>query len=278
VALLGDWASNFGIDTEGNESITLDGETYRVSLALRYGFGSRFEAGLLIPFVGHTGGALDSSVARFHQAFGLPDGGREDVPRNRLLYEYQRDGREEFRIDNSGAGFGDLRLQAGVRLYDDGTAAPLLVALRTELKLPTGDSGSLRGSGSVDYSLYLAVSDSVQLGDWGQLTVFGAGGGMVMSKGEVLPDQQRSVAGFGMLGFGWSPMDWLALKAQVACNSPLYQGSSLPELGGDVTMVVTAGATFWLTPATSIDLGISEDPMVATASDVAYHLALIHRF
>lgn len=271
-----DLANNFAVDSKGTERLTLDGELYRLALGTRFGFGYGLEGGIEIPWVAQSGGILDGFIEGWHRFFGLPRGDREDYPRNRLLYSYQRDGQEKLRLDDSGSGIGDIRLLAGVRLYDDGKEAPRAVALRAGLKLPTGDSGQLRGSGSTDFSLWLSASDDYRVGS-GHLTLFGAAGGVVMSKGDVLPDQQRNLAAFGILGMGWSPAEWIALKFQVNSNTPLYMGSELRELNMQTVQLI-AGATFAFSEKTALDIGISEDVIVRTSPDVAFHLGLKRKF
>ncbi|CAG0964722.1 hypothetical protein GEOBC_00928 [Geobacteraceae bacterium] len=272
-----DLANNYAVDANGSESVIFDGETYRVGLDLRYGFAPGVEAGIEIPFVFHSGGFLDGFIEGFHDIFDFTNGGRENATRDRLLYRYERGDADRFRIDDSGGGIGDIRLTGGFQLYDDRAEAPRRLALRGALKLPTGDSDRLRGSGSVDFALWLAASDDYRLGNWGHLTLFANAGGTVMGDGNVLEDQQRDLVAAGTVGFGWSPVDWLAITAQATWHSPLYQGSELREINND-TLMITGGFDFAFTERTSLDIAISEDLSVKTAPDVTFHLALRQRF
>lgn len=276
-SLVFDAANNFAIDQNQREQVVLDGETYRLALGLRYGIARGIEGGIEIPFVFHSGGELDGFVEWFHDSFGFGTGGRDQAPEGRLLYAYSRDGVQQVRVDHPNGGIGDIRLSAGIRLYDDESAAPRALALRAALKLPTGNSGKLRGSGSVDGSLWLTGSDDYRLGGWGHATLFAAAGGTVMSKGDVLEGQQKSVAAFGSFGAGWSPFDWFALKVQTNWHSSLYRGSSLRELDAD-TLQIIGGGTIAFPTGTALDLGVSEDLNVKTSPDVAFHLALTQRF
>lgn len=266
-----------GTNTASGEDITLDGENYRFTLALRYGITDRIEAGIDIPYVGQGGGFLDSFIIGWHDFFGLPQGGRKEAPRNRLLYSYSKNGQNRLLINDSDFDIGDIRVYGGMQLYNDGAKNPRSVALRASVKAPTGDSHELHGSGSTDFSLWLTASDDYQLPAWlGHFTFFGAAGGMGMTKGDVLRDQQRNVAGFFTFGFGWGPAEWLALKAQVSGHTPFYQ-SELRELGKD-TLQLIVGGTLAFSPQTSLDIGVSEDVVVATSPDVAFHLALKRLF
>ncbi|MSM39473.1 MAG: DUF3187 family protein [Geobacter sp.] len=271
-----DIANNFATGANSRESLTLDGESYRLSLAFRYGFGRDMEAGIEIPFVGQGGGVFDRFIEGWHDFFGLPDGGRPDAPRNRLLYQYERDGAEKIRVGDSGFGLGDIRFTGGYQLYDDGKPHPRLAALRASLKLPTGRSSELHGSGSTDAALWLTASDDYGL-SIGHLTLFGSVGGMAMTHGDVLPDQQRSVAGFGTLGVGWAPSNWIAFLMQLSGHTPLYQGSDLKELTAN-TLQLHSGGTIRLPGALLLDIAVSEDIAVDTAPDVALHLSLRRQF
>lgn len=272
-----DAANSFAIDETNQERIVLDGETYRIALGLRYGLADGIEAGIEVPFIVHSGGELDGFIDWFHDAFGFAAGGRDGVEEGRLRYSYTRDGRDHFRVEDSSGGIGDLRLTGGIRLYDDRSEARRAVALRGAVKIPTGDSSELRGSGSVDVSLWLTASDDYRLGNWGHATLFAAAGGMVMSDGDVLEDQQRNLAGFGTIGIGWSPFEWLALKVQGNWHSALYRGSRLRELENDSLQIISGG-TIAFSKNTTLDLGVSEDASVKTSPDVAFHLALTQRF
>ncbi len=277
VLLAADLANSYSVSATSREAITLDGESYRFTLGLRYGVSDHFEAGIDIPYVGQGGGFLDSFIIGWHRFFGLPQGGRTEAPKNRLLYDYSRDGQNRLLVDNSDFNIGDIRLYGAFQLYNDGKENPRAVALRASVKVPSGSSRKLHGSGSTDGALWLTASDDYKLPSWlGHFTLFGAVGGMGMTSGDILRDQQRNVAGFFSFGFGWGPASWIALKAQVSGHTPFYQ-SELRELGKD-TLQLIVGGTLGFTPTTSLDIGVSEDVIRSTSPDVAFHLALKQLF
>jgi hypothetical protein len=269
-------ASNYAKDSTPHESILLDGEAYRLTLAGRYGIRERFEAGVELPMVGHGGGIFDGFIEGWHDFFALPQGGRKEAPRNRLLYRYTRDGKDLLRVDDSSFGIGDLRLTAGYQLYRGDEADPVALALRGSLKLPTGNSSSLHGSGSTDTALWLTASNDYRL-SIGHLTLFGAGGGIAMTRGDILPDQQRSIVGFGNLGAGWAPADWIAFILEISSHTPFYKGSDLKELSSSSFQLHTGG-TLRLPASMLLDIDVAEDIAVNTAPDVTFHLALRRPF
>ena len=84
--LVFDLANSYHGGAGPRQSSSLDGETLRTTLALRYGFTPRFEGGVDIPFVHHSGGFLDGFIESFHQAIGKPKNDGEGNPRNQLAY------------------------------------------------------------------------------------------------------------------------------------------------------------------------------------------------
>lgn len=272
-----DVASDYTVSTTSREQIILDGESYRWTLAARYGIGSRFEAGIELPYVLYGGGFLDSFIVDWHKFFNLPQGGRNYAPKDKLNFAYYKDGVQKLRVDRADSGIGDITLNAGMKLYEAGDSEYHdSLVLRTGLKLPSGDSASLRGSGSTDFNLSLCGSMN-NFTEWGALGVFGSLGGMVMSDGDVLRDQQNNLAGFGTAGLGWGPTPWISFKFQVNWNTPLYRDSSLAELSRTSVMLVSGGA-LRLPADYRLDIGVTEDVAVATAPDVAFHLGLSKRF
>jgi len=109
------------------------------------------------------------------------------------------------------------------------------------------------------------------------VTLFGAAGGMAMSDGDVLKGQQENLAGFGTLGLGWGPAEWIDFKAQLSGHTAFFKGSELAELGNPALQLIVGG-TLNFTEKTSLDIGVSEDVARNTSPDIALHLALRSRF
>ncbi len=276
VRLIVDLANNYVKDSNPRENILLDGESTRISLDVRYGIARGFELGVTIPYIIISGGFLDGFIDWYHSTFGFPQGGRNEAPQNRLLYVYQRDGQQRLKIDSSSTGLGDISLTGGWQLYQGEDKPQRAVALRASLKLPTGDSDQLHGSGSTDFSLWVTASDDWKLGV-GHFTLFGAAGMMAMTDGKVLQDQQRNFVGFGGLGFGWSPVRWIAFKIQTNAHTSFYRDSELREVNA-ASAQLTVGGTLAFSDETTLDIGVSEDLIVQTAPDVVFHFDLRHRF
>ena len=241
--LIVDYASNYAEDSNPREKILLDGESAAITLDARYGFFKKFEIGAAIPYVIEGGGFLDSFIISYHNFFGFPQGGRDQAPKNRLLYQYQRDQQVRLKVDHSSNGLGDIQIKGGFQLYQNPEKPSQALALRASLKLPSGNSGQLHGSGSTDLSLWLTAGGEYSVAI-GRFALFGAAGIMALTKGDVLPDQQRNWVGFGSLGGGWSPLRWLAFKIQANGHTPFYKGSELRELNASSVPVRVRVDTF----------------------------------
>jgi hypothetical protein len=273
VALVEDLASFYTVDQSGNEQLVFDGESSKTTLALRYGISDRVDAGITIPYLHYGGGFLDSFIIHWHDAFGMKQGGRDSAPTGAINLGYQRDGREKLKMKRSVSGVGDVRVTAGMALYNDvETDSRTSVALKGEVKLPTGDPAELTGSGSTDLALSIGGSLNSATG-WGTFGLFGSIGALAMTDGRLIAGQQNNLGGFGTIGGGWGPTSWISFKIQLNGATPLYTHSALPELSGSSLVLVTGGALLF--PGDyQLDIGVSEDITVGTAPDVAFHLGL----
>jgi hypothetical protein len=276
-ALLQEIANQYRASSNSSEFLTLDGESYRTTLSLRYGITERFEAGLNIPYVAYGGGMLDHFIIDWHNAFGMPQGGRDSAPANALKYSYFNNGRQKLSVNSAGSGLGDISLTGGMQLYrETGPGTKKSVAIRADLKLPTGDSDALHGSGSTDFALSLCGLTNATT-DWGVFGLFASIGGLAMTDGNVISDQQKNFAGFGTLGGGWGPAPWISFKVQLNAATAFYDSSSLDELANPSLMLTTGGALLF--PGNyQLDIGVAEDIAVGTAPDVAFHLGLSKLF
>jgi len=270
-----DHANTYVNELNAAESLVLDGESTRLMVSGRYGIGHSLELGIDVPFLVAGGGFLDNFIENYHSTFGFPNGGRELAPKNRLLYRYQKNGVTLLNMEQSGQGLGDVSMSAAWQIYRSADSRRNLT-LRGSLKLPTGDAGTLRGSGSTNLSAWM-------IGNWGQqfslaqVTIFGAAGAMGLTKGRVLSDRQRPLVGFGMLGLGVSPADWIELKIQTNAHTSFYSDSDFKELSA-ASAQLTMGGALHFTPKTSLDIGVTEDIIVGTSPDVVFHFSLSHTF
>lgn len=274
-----DLSSNYTVNynAKSRESITLDSEVNQVTFTTSYGVYPRLEAGVEIPYILQGGGFLDNFIVDWHKTFGLPQGGRDIAPDNRVNYSYYKNGVQKLRMDRASSGVGDISLTGGFSLYDVSDAAHHnRMALKGAVKLPTGDSAYLLGSGSTDFLLQLCGSMN-SFGDYGALGVYGSAGALAMTKSDVLRDQHRPIAGTGTVGLGWGPASWISFKVQLNGTTPLYKESSLTEISKS-SLLVTFGGALKFPGEYLLDIGVGEDLNVGTAPDVTFHLGLSKLF
>lgn len=270
-----DVANNFTDSTDQGEAVTIKGETYRSVLALRYGLRSNLEVGVDLPYITQSKGHFNDFIREWHKTFGLPGGGRDEATSDNLSYLYTDNGQTKVTVTDSASGFGDVLLSAALPVWEGDGRQPRRLSLRAALKLPTGSTSDLRGSGSYDFSLRLSADDPQTLAD-ARLTCYGSLGALFMTDGDVIADRQRNTVGFGTVGLGWQPLSWLALKLQVDGHTAFYD-SALTELG-DSSAQLVMGGTLGLPSDFLLDLAVSEDIIVDTAPDVTFHLDLRRTF
>ena len=250
------------------ESLVLDGETHRTTVTIKYGTGTA-EWGIEIPYLTHSGGFLDGFISNWHDVFGLPQGSRNQTPFDQLSYVYVRDGVERLRIIRANRGLGDIRLLAGWQIPSDSATD---VALRTSLKLPTGNASELHGSGAADIGLWLSAGCMPE----NCPAPFGwnaAAGALLLGRGDVLPDLQRRYVVFGGAGLAYRPWQPIVFKAELRTHSPFYRDTNLTALGSTAFQVILGG-TWIVNSATAVDIGVSEDIRPETGPDVSLLISL----
>lgn len=136
-----------------NEFLRFDLEYLRTLVALKRGFGHGLELGFSVPFYIYYGGFLDPVVSSFHDVFGLPNLLRGQTPSGLVDYQYRRGDQVVLRGMRSFGAVGDITLDLKKTLYE---RSALALAVRGTLKLPTGDTQNLSGSGATDFGLGVA--------------------------------------------------------------------------------------------------------------------------
>lgn len=265
-------ANSYAFSDSGREDIFLDGETHRIALRLRGGLAAGYEWTLELPWVAHSGGQLDSFIIRWHDLFSLPQGGRDRAERDRLRFSYRRDGLERVTLTEPVSGPGDLRVGLGRSLSRD---AHRPLAVRVELKLPTGDPDRLTGSGAVDLALWLSAASFLPgTRSW---SVYGGAGVAVLGPGDVLPELQHRSVPFASAGIGWRALPRLAFKVQVDAHRALYGESAVPELG-HTALQLALGGSLRLGTESEFEFVVLEDIAVETVPDVTMQATLKTRF
>jgi hypothetical protein len=264
-------ATHFVNESNAVEQLTLDGETHRLTVIHRRGVGRGLEWGIEAPLVSQTGGFMDGLIINWHDVFGLPQGGRDQTVRDRLLYRYRRQGVDLLNVTDPSAGVGDLRFTGGYALTTGADAAPL--ALRAQLKLPSGESETLLGSGAPDLALWLSAGCAEASAGVGRLCGYGGGGVMVLGLGDVIPGLQQRWIGFASGGVAWRFLPAFTALLQLDAHSPFYRDTQLDALGEPAVQLVM-GLRWRAGECLSVEAGFTEDVALATTPDISFLLHL----
>ncbi len=262
-------ANNFTAGgTAESGTAVFDGTTTVTGVIVRRSLGSRLEWGLELPYVHHGGGFTDGFIDGFHDLFGLPDGGRDAVPRDRLDYRLVNGGETRVQLDDATGDVGDVRGWLGYRLHaGEGRQA----VLRGMVKAPTGRVPELSGSEGTDLALTLELVDGRLLEAAG-VTLTLMGGVSVLGKDELPGTPHEDLVWSGHLGLHYPLTGNLVLRAQLDGHSDVIDVGTR-QFGG-ATLQGTLGGTLALATGQWLDIGVVEDLSGASAPDVVFLLTL----
>ena len=255
------------------EELVIDGESYFMTLSWRRGIAERLELGIDIPVVGHASGILDNAIENWHDVIGASNGNRRG-PSNQLGFRYSGTGNDSYELSDSSLGIGDIQLTAAmpIRRADDSNG--LSIAVRSSIKLPTGEAEELRGSGATDVSFGLHASGRRLL--WKRdLDISGFAGVLLLGDGDVLTGIQHSTVPYGGIAATWWATDRFGITTQLYAEGE-YFDSDLAELGGN-SLQLAVGFDYRLPGSgTSFLLSIVEDaaPSTTTTPDFGVHFSI----
>ena len=271
-----DKVSYYTFDSSPNEQLEFDGESTFSTIVYNTRINNQYRWGITIPFVNISGGSLDSFIINWHDIFGLPQSGRDKAPRDVLRIYYQRGGSSILNLTESTSGVGDIALNLSKVLEAGHRNGTSISALSISLKLPTGESQDLHGSGAADVAAWWSFR-SIPEPEKSAFNYFGSLGAMLLGKGDILPDQQRRIVGFGGAGIGYRLNQTIRFKVQADLHTPVYQDSGFSQLTGYVAQF-TMGGEIAFSQDTKLDIGVAEDLYVDVSPDVVFHLNLSSRF
>lgn len=267
-----EFASHFSSRADADQSVWLDGETASLVGRFEHGLAPGWAVSLELTALQHSGGFLDGIINQWHDWFGLPDSGRDDVASDQLLMVWQVAGEQRFLVTERQRGMADLRLGLARTLHVSDARD---IALRLDVELPTGSAASLRGSGGVNLAASLVWSEREALAHWG--LVSHAGLGMVRPTGDdLLGDSLQDWVGIGYWTLAWPVTERLVLKGQLDGHTRLSD-SGLREVGG-WSLQGGLGAAWQMNHGHALEFAIYEDLRPDSAPDVSFQFALRSRF
>ncbi len=139
----------------GGDAYLVDGEYGLLDLTLHYKFTRHWGAYLTIPYFTFSGGLLDSPIEGFHDAFGLTNSGRDNLPRNRWQVVAKVDGAEFTYSSPPANSLGDPVL--GLRYSLNEAAASWNLVTELAAKVPRQDAEFMVSSGKPDFGIQLSL-------------------------------------------------------------------------------------------------------------------------
>jgi hypothetical protein len=256
-------------ETRDDEDLRLDGETTRLALTYRYGLSDKLDIGIEVPYLRHEAGSLDSMIDNWHNVLSFVGGGARATREEDQLEIYYGDSQATFVDVSDGAGgISDIRLLAGWQLSE---SEGRTMALRFGIKLPTGDSDELLGSGGTDISFGIA-GDVSGFGGSTKLSSFYRANVTYLGAPDRLADRYQNLVGQVSFGLGYRLHQNVDLRLQSRIRSAVYD-SDIESLGG-TSVSLTFGVDFRVSNHYRLVLSMGEDARVGSVPDVSFQLAL----
>lgn len=255
-----------------NESLTLDGETWRTNVSASYALSDNADVTIIAPYIRHSAGYMDDLIYDWHDTFGMPQGERTQQTNNQIDLQYRLNGTQIVDIQSPTSGLGDIRFKYVHRLNLSNRA----LLLQTELKLPTGKFKTLTGSGSTDVSVGLTLNDTMTFQQQDVNVWVGAAATYLSDSESPALTNQDTILWLATTGLGWSLTPSFALKAQFDSQSAAYQSQTI-ELG-DPTLMLTLGGDYYFTNRYRLEIAAVEDIITETSPDIVFSLKLSAAF
>jgi hypothetical protein len=109
----------------------------------------------------HWGGYTDRAIEAWHSLIGAFNYQRASYPRNQVHLVFSDDGGTAFDVQGTTLAFGDIAVRNQVTVLESAASA---LAVRVDLKLPTGSLSAAGGSGGFDAGVGLL--GTAELTDW----------------------------------------------------------------------------------------------------------------
>lgn len=245
-----------------NETLKLDGETWRTNFTITYGLTDQSTLSISTPYIRHSSGYMDDLIYNWHDTFGMPQGERTKDTNNNIDLQYSVGGRQQVDIKSPVSGMGDIRVKYVHRLPAFGRA----ILLQSEVKLPTGDTTTLTGSGGTDLSIGLMFNDALSLERQNINFWAGAAATYLGEADSLLSEEQNDLVWSARTGLGWRLTDSLALKTQLDTHSAAYN-SDTTELG-NAPVMLTIGGDYYFSPKYRLELSAVEDLVTEVSPDI----------
>lgn len=235
----------------------LDMELWRLGWTATYGLGKGFEGGIEIPLLHMNGGYLDAFIQDYHDFFGFPNGGRDQVQNGIFNYFIAENSQFLYRVGPQALNVGDITLFMKHQILHEDNALPAL-AWRFGFKFPSGDPDKGMGSGNPGFGFGMAAEKSYK-----KLHGYLNCNYLVEGGNEAIENLTETESFDFMVSGEWSFSDRVSALVQLNGGTPRLKGTGLEDWDG-VPMdfiVGLKGDAFWGKVANPFfwEFGFAED-------------------
>jgi len=262
------FSNTINSEQTANELLFIDIETHRINLIYDTAVQHDWMLRIQIPLIRHYGGFMDKWIDDYHHMLGLPEGVRPYHPQNQLSMHYELNGLTRLDMQQEQMGVGDISLQTA---YQTINKKDFALSYWASIKLATGNSEQLTGSGNSDIALWLASHKNLKNSLW----LYGNAGIVVMGKSDILPTIQKNQALFLTTGLQLNASNNILLKIQLDNHSAFYKTET--DFLGPVTQL-TFGGSIIMDKQSEIDIAVAEDIQTSASPDVNFNLSWRRRF
>lgn len=175
-------------DENSSQLLVIDVENTRYDFQAAYAL-NHWNLGLTVSLIDNQAGHLDTLIEDWHDFFGLPQGGRDQVDNDRLQLLYQQNGEDIINSQNTSSGLADIQLSAQYQLRPGHH-------LWLVLELPSSESSEFISSQGTD----LAAAYAFIHGADARLTQYGHIGISILDNKGLLQDKINEHIIFGQWG------------------------------------------------------------------------------
>jgi hypothetical protein len=147
-------------DATASSSVRMKFETARSGFYLRYGLTDRLEVALEVPAYYRFRGIMEGTITGVERATTGLAPARKSLAATSYIFDVRQNGRTLFNAGDGQLGLGDTTLFAKYQFLTETQTRPA-VSLRMALKVPTGDTSRVFGSGHPDVGIGVALEKRV---------------------------------------------------------------------------------------------------------------------
>lgn len=208
----------------------LDGEFGLLAATVHYQLDRRLGFFVTLPFFYSTGGIFDAVIEDYHNLFGFPQGGRDQVSRNEFRVVY-RVGREQVvEIGSPDSGLSDPILGVRYRLLPPSSRWDLIV--QSAVKVATREPGPL-STGGDDLGVQLALHRT-----FGRQAVYLDASAVHVGGPYADPRVDRRILPAWVAAYELGLTHHTSLVLQVYVSPSVFSRADIPELTQDKNEIV----------------------------------------